>query len=298
MNTDLHIALCGLSARDERMVQIVLTRATGVASNRRCVIVDPASAIRIGLVIVDMQSPFSLEELQQLRSRHPGVLPIFISDDGVAGTGKFKLSRRSLLVELLRVVDAAALAVADPVANRQRIAQSVMDGVVTRKREPSALIEGENSEQASNQVKKFLPLTALVVDDSAAVRAQMESALQRVGVSCVLAQDAAQALAQTGHRPFDLIFLDVVMPGKDGYQLCREIRQNPYTRSTPVLMLTSRSSPFDRARGALAGCTSYLIKPIDSKTFYQTVDKVLLKAFNEDRRHMHDRGYRPAVARA
>lgn len=293
MNSDLQIALCGLSARDERMVQIVLTRTTGVMSRRRCHIVDPSSAARIGLVIVDVQSPFGMQELQQVRSRHPAVLPIFISDDGQAGAGPYKLSRRSLLVELLRIVDAAAGQVGDPAASKERVAQSVRDGVVTATREPSALVEGEGAELAGKEVEKFLPLTALVVDDSTAVRAQMETALHRVGVMCTLAADAEQALTQTRQRSFDLIFLDVVMPGKDGYQLCREIRQNPYTRSTPILMLTSRSSPFDRARGALAGCDSYLVKPIDSKTFYLSVDKVLMKAFQDNRKQMHARGYRP-----
>jgi two-component system, cell cycle response regulator len=58
------------------------------------------------------------------------------------------------------------------------------------------------------------------------------------------------------------------------------------------VMLTSRSSPFDRARGALAGCDTYLTKPIDLKSFYRAVDKVLLKAFKDDRALMTERGYK------
>jgi len=60
----------------------------------------------------------------------------------------------------------------------------------------------------------------------------------------------------------------------------------------PVLMLTSRSSPFDRARGALSGCDSYLIKPITWDTFSQAVDKALMKYFRIDREQMIARGYR------
>ena len=60
----------------------------------------------------------------------------------------------------------------------------------------------------------------------------------------------------------------------------------------PVLMLTSRSSPFDRARGALSGCDSYLTKPITWDTFSQAVDKALMKSFRNDRAQMIARGYR------
>lgn len=93
-------------------------------------------------------------------------------------------------------------------------------------------------------------------------------------------------------RSYDLAFLDVVMPGTDGYELCRKIKHNPYTRLMPVLMLTSRSSPFDRARGALSGCDSYMTKPITWDTFRQAVDKALLKHFRNDRARMLARGYR------
>jgi DNA-binding response OmpR family regulator len=57
-------------------------------------------------------------------------------------------------------------------------------------------------------------------------------------------------------------------------------------------MLTSRSSPFDRARGALAGCDTYLVKPITWQAFYEAVDRVLAKLFQNDRKLMAARGYR------
>ena len=84
------------------------------------------------------------------------------------------------------------------------------------------------------------------------------------------------------------------MPGADGYEVCRNIKKNIYTRSMPVIMLTSRSSPFDRARGALAGCDSYLVKPITWETFFTAVDKTLMKSARNDRGLLTARGYRPA----
>ena len=107
-----------------------------------------------------------------------------------------------------------------------------------------------------------------------------------------LADSAEAAMRLLEHGRYDLAFLDVVMPGTDGYELCRRIKHNSDLRGMPVLMLTSRSSPFDRARGALSGCDSYLVKPITWDIFSQAVDKALLKHFRNDRAQMIARGYR------
>ena len=74
---------------------------------------------------------------------------------------------------------------------------------------------------------------------------------------------------------YDIIFLDVVMPGVDGYEVCRRIRKNMLTKQTPVIMLTSKSSSFDRVRGAMAGCNSYLTKPVDYEKFHKVLEEYL-----------------------
>ena len=112
------------------------------------------------------------------------------------------------------------------------------------------------------------------------------------GIASDQADSAEAAMRRLEHGAYDLAFLDVVMPGTDGYELCRKIKHNNYLRAMPVLMLTSRSSPFDRARGALSGCDSYLVKPITWDIFSQAVDKALLKHFRNDRAQMIARGYR------
>jgi two-component system, cell cycle response regulator len=290
MSEELHVALCGLSTRDARMVQLVLTQARGVTARHRIVIADPANAAHVGIIIVDEQSPFGVEELLRLHHRHPDVLPIFVCDDVAAKPGKFRLSRRSLLIDLLSVIDAAAVLVASLVDMRQRVAHLTPKAATPIHR--LASVPNSIGAELAAQIDKAPPLTALIVDDSAAIRAQMQSALLRIGGQRATHADADEALAQSTHHHYDLILLDVVMPGKDGYQLCRELRRNPYTRSAPILMLTSRSSPFDRARGALAGCTSYLVKPVDPKNFYAVVDKELVRSFHSDRQKLRERGYR------
>jgi two-component system, cell cycle response regulator len=76
-------------------------------------------------------------------------------------------------------------------------------------------------------------------------------------------------------RSVDLVFLDVMLPGADGYQICKTIKKNKLKQRIPVVMLTSKSSPFDRVRGSLAGCDSYLTKPVELRKLFDVLQKNL-----------------------
>ena len=287
------VGLCGLSARDARLIEIVVARAP--ASRHRFTVADVATLGHCDIAVVNIQSPLSADVLQQARAKNPRLVPVYISDHGLLGESRFRLARRSLLLQILRtleqVVDQELTATKVQVLPT-RTTPTTTHPVATTAREASvALIAGGEAAMVE-RASEFPPLTALVVDDSLTVRRQLEAALDRAGVRALSAENAEMAMGEMSKRGFDLIFLDVVMPGIDGYELCRKIKQNPYLRGTPVLMLTSRSSPFDRARGALAGCDTYLVKPITWQAFYEAVDRVLAKLFQNDRKLMAARGYR------
>jgi len=125
-------------------------------------------------------------------------------------------------------------------------------------------------------------LRALVVDDSPTVRAQLSNVIMRIGMQCDLADGAAAALARLDGNHYDLIVVDVLMPDMDGYKLTREIKRIRAHKATPVIILTSQSSPFDRARGALAGCDIYLTKPVGLKAFFEAATKALRKSMAVD----------------
>jgi CheY-like chemotaxis protein len=120
-------------------------------------------------------------------------------------------------------------------------------------------------------------LRALVVDDSPTVRTQLANTLERMGMDCDAVDGGAAAFASLDARTYNLIFVDVVMPDIDGYKLTREIKRNKTHRSTPVIILTSKSSPFDRARGALAGCDTFLTKPVELKRLFEATVTCLMK---------------------
>ncbi len=104
-------------------------------------------------------------------------------------------------------------------------------------------------------------LKVMVIDDSKTIRKSAESLLTKEGCEVVTANDGFEALAKIAeHRP-DLIFVDIMMPRLDGYQTCALIKNNRLFKSTPVIMLSSKDSIFDKARGKIVGSEKYLTKP-------------------------------------
>lgn len=103
---------------------------------------------------------------------------------------------------------------------------------------------------------------ALVVDDSISVLKLMEIELRISAITGDFAQTGEQAWKLLAQKTYDIVFLDVVLPDIDGYHICKVIKKNKSMKHIPVIMLTGRSSPFDRVRGKLAGCDHYLVKPV------------------------------------
>ena len=104
-------------------------------------------------------------------------------------------------------------------------------------------------------------LKVMVIDDSKTIRKSAESLLSKEGCEVLTANDGFEALAMIAeHRP-NLIFIDIMMPRLDGYQTCALIKNNRMFKSTPVIMLSSKDSIFDKARGKIVGSEQYLTKP-------------------------------------
>jgi two-component system cell cycle response regulator len=115
----------------------------------------------------------------------------------------------------------------------------------------------------------------LVVDDNQTVREFMKSKLAAFSFNVDYAESGEQAIGFTGQKHYACIFLDVVMPGIDGYQVCKLIKSNRSAQKTAVVMLTSKDSPFDKIRGSMSGCDAYLTKPVDEEKLLETIAKFL-----------------------
>jgi DNA-binding response OmpR family regulator len=108
--------------------------------------------------------------------------------------------------------------------------------------------------------------TVLIVDDEQHIRLLIEQTLEELedeGVELLTAGDGAEALdVIANHRPA-LVFLDVTMPKKDGFEVARAIKDDPSMAGTTVIMLTARGQAYDREAGLAAGADQYLTKPFD-----------------------------------
>ena len=111
----------------------------------------------------------------------------------------------------------------------------------------------------------------LIVDDSKTELLHLSAILRRAGYDVTMAQggDEAQAWLQQ-NRP-DLILMDVVMPGKNGYQLTRNISRDPRWRDVPIIMCTSKDQATDRIWGMRQGAKGYLVKPISEQELLREV---------------------------
>jgi CheY-like chemotaxis protein len=103
----------------------------------------------------------------------------------------------------------------------------------------------------------------LAVDDSPLMRTFLQNKLQPYGISPEFASSGEEALFKISKQHFDMIFLDVMLPGMDGYDVCKMIKKNKDNSLMKVVMLTSKDKTFDKIRGTMAGCDGYLTKPVD-----------------------------------
>ena len=115
---------------------------------------------------------------------------------------------------------------------------------------------------------------ALVVDDSAAIRKQLEIELRNAHIKADFAETGEEALEKSAQKEYELIFLDIVMPGIDGYEVCRQMRSRKSMKKTPIIMLSGKTSPLDEVQGVIAGASTYLTKPVKHEQFQQTLKRV------------------------
>ena len=111
----------------------------------------------------------------------------------------------------------------------------------------------------------------LVVDDSIADLANIKGVLSDAGCLVITAMDGNEAITKAKAEQPTIIFLDVVMPGMDGYETCRLLSQDPATKSIPVVFVTSKGQKADKVWGELQGAKGHLAKPY---TADQVIDQL------------------------
>lgn len=111
----------------------------------------------------------------------------------------------------------------------------------------------------------------LVIDDSPTERLYLTELLTRHGYAVAAAENAEDALARLQAGLPDLILMDVVMPGTNGYQLTRQLARDPATERVPIVICTTKGLTADRLWGLRQGAREYLVKPVDGA---ELLDKI------------------------
>ncbi len=123
----------------------------------------------------------------------------------------------------------------------------------------------------------------LVIDDNPDIMLLMQELLATRGYDVVAVPDAVQAEAEVHRQTPDLILSDVIMPGKSGYELCRELKDNPATRLIPFVLITGLTDREDRLKGIECGADDFLNKPIYAEELFARVKSLLkLKDFTDE----------------
>jgi putative two-component system response regulator len=115
------------------------------------------------------------------------------------------------------------------------------------------------------RVTGFLPARVLVVDDQAENLELLTEMLETEGYEVTTARDGLEAVSRALSSPPDLILMDVTMPGLNGIEACRRLKNEERTRLVPIVLVTGLQAREDRLSGVAAGCDDFLTKPVDSE---------------------------------
>jgi two-component system, cell cycle response regulator len=272
--------------------RLMLSSIFGLAARRDPGFVQrPSDAKRPpDLYLVDADAPDVMAEYLAVRERRPTPAVLIGASDH--NTGLPLLARPMQWARVLQSFDSAILdweaaSIANAAVDQEKtmVLLRTTGGIGTKtpapgggKRAPAPK-PGKPSPTRQAWAARVPADSVLVVDDNATVRHFMQARLAPYGFNVDFAESGEQAVGLTGTTEYTCVFLDVVLPGIDGYQVCKLIKGNKQAiKRTAVVMLTSRTSPFDRLRGSLSGCDAYLTKPVDENLLLEVIAKFLPSA--------------------
>jgi twitching motility two-component system response regulator PilH len=115
----------------------------------------------------------------------------------------------------------------------------------------------------------------LIVDDSPTETYKFKEILEKNGFEIITADNGADGVAVARQELPDVVLMDVVMPGLNGFQATRQISKNEETKNIPVIIVTTKDQETDKVWGKRQGASDYLTKPVDEKLLLETIKRVL-----------------------
>lgn len=123
--------------------------------------------------------------------------------------------------------------------------------------------------------KATMPKTVLIVDDEPNIVVPIEFLMEQNGYSVLVAGSGEEALEVIAKHNPDLVLLDIMLPGIDGYEVCEIIRLDPKWKNIKIIFLTAKGRDVDVAKGMVLGADAYVIKPFSNADIIENVKKLL-----------------------
>lgn len=122
----------------------------------------------------------------------------------------------------------------------------------------------------------------LIIEDDPHIARLIRYNLEKAGFGCLQAADGQQAFGELGRQKVHLIVLDIMLPGMDGFELCKEIKKKPAWAAIPVLMLTARAEEIDRVLGLELGADDYMVKPFSPRELILRIKAILRRGESKE----------------
>jgi two-component system, OmpR family, alkaline phosphatase synthesis response regulator PhoP len=120
-----------------------------------------------------------------------------------------------------------------------------------------------------------MPASVLIVDDEHSIALSVQHLMRREGYDVRVAADGEAALAALAERPADLVLLDVMIPKRDGYDVCQTIRANPAWAATKIIMVSAKGRDIEVEKGLALGADAYMTKPFSTRELAAKVRTML-----------------------
>ena len=118
-------------------------------------------------------------------------------------------------------------------------------------------------------------LKALIVEDTISNVVLLEAKLLNEHFEVHVAYNGLEGLTRFEDHPFDIVLLDVMMPGMDGFEVCRRLRAHPRSANIPIIMISALDSPPDRDTGMAAGADDFFVKPVEDEVLFARMHNLI-----------------------
>ena len=256
---------------------------------RKYTAANPSDIANCPIIIVNYDEPTALAERNGILAAHPHIQVVAVSRGPLEPAPPHHIRGMLFAARVLTTLDKIPLELeskTETAHNREPIS------AFAEPKQPEGTLENQALPVAPEVTQIIpqptIPVTppvtavtagyrALVVDDSIAIQKSIELNLAALSQITVIdfADSGELALEKAEATRYDLIFLDVMMPGIDGYETCTRLRKKPEYKKTPIIMVSGKTSPLDEVKGVMAGCTTYLTKPVQKEAFQKLGTRVL-----------------------